>query len=258
MNEGSRKFVQSVSRGLSVLEALGRELRPLTLSEIARAMGTNKVTAGRFCHTLAELGFISRNQEKRYSLTPKILTLGYAAVRSLPWYDVARYYLERLSTEISERAASMTVLEGGEIMYILRVRKERDMPWDLQVGAKLPVHATSQGKVLMAFGPREIVDSILKDLEFRPFTPKTTPSLPVFMEQLRTIRRKRYAVNDEEVIVGLRSIAAPVVDSNGVAIAAINVEVLSKSYTVAEIERDLSPQIVGTADQISTAIRNML
>ena len=78
------------------------------------------------------------------------------------------------------------------------------------------------------------------------------------MEQLRTVRKRRYAVNDEEVIVGLRSIAAPVVDSNGVAIAAINVEVLSKSYTVAEIERDLSPKIVESADQISAAIRSML
>jgi IclR family transcriptional regulator, pca regulon regulatory protein len=258
LDRGSPKFIQSLSRGLALLEVMGREMRPLSLSEIARALGTNKVTASRFCYTLAELGFIARNEDKRYSLTPRVLTLGYAAVRSLPWYDIAKHYLEILSKRIRERAASMTVLEGRDILYVIRVRKQRDMPWDLQVGTKLPVHATSQGKVLMAFGPPEITESILKDLEFRVYTPKTTRSLPALRKQLSRIRKQRYCINDEEFIMGLRSIAAPILDSTGTAIAAINVEVLSKNYTVEEIERDLPPQILETAEQISSAIRNML
>ena len=150
--EKPRYFVQSVAKGFSLLQALSEAGKPLTLSELARSMDVSKTTATRFAYTLIQLGFIYRDAQRRYGLTPKVLTLGYSVIRRQDWLKVAQYYLQRLFREIEE-TVNLAVLDGKEILYLIRIKKGEDiLPFDLQIGSKLSVHCTSMGKILMAFG----------------------------------------------------------------------------------------------------------
>lgn len=252
----SRNFVQSVARGLSFLQALGNVSRPLSLTQLARSVGTNKATASRFCYTLTVLGFMQQDTQKRYHLTPRVLTLGYSAVRGLNWRKVASHYLESLSQAIGEWV-NLSVLDGHEILYMIRIRTENILPYDLQIGSKLPVHCTSMGKVLMAFGPPEKTRPILEALEFRPFTHRTITQLEDYLKELEKVRHNGYAFNDEEQSEGLRSVAAPVRALEKWAVAAINIAVPTKRYNRSDVERVLAPRAVQTAEAISKAFKEM-
>ena len=148
----NRYFIQSLAKGLSVLQTFSKVGSPITLSELAQALGTTNTTATRLCYTLTELGFIRRDGQKRYRLTPKVLTLGYPDICSLDWQDIARYYLERLFEAVQE-TVNLSVLEGPEILYLIRIRKRKYLPFDIRIGTRLPVYCTAMGKVLMAMGP---------------------------------------------------------------------------------------------------------
>jgi len=252
----NRYLVNSVSRGLAVLQVLADQGRPLTLSEIAGLIFLSSATAKRFCHTLCYLGFIYRDPQKRYKLTPKVFTLGYAVIRSQDWFEVAQYYLETLFKEIHE-TVNLAILEGNEIMYVKRIKIENILPFDLQIGSKLPVYCTSMGKCLMAFGPPEKVQSILKTLKFKPFTHRTTTCLEDYLEELDKVRKKGYAVNDEELSIGLRSIAAPIRDKDGWAKAALSIILPTKRFSLYDAEEVFAPHAIRTADEISHALIGM-
>jgi IclR family pca regulon transcriptional regulator len=250
-----RYFINSIAKGLAVLEAFS-EAGPLTLSKIAGALKSNNTTATRLCYTLAELGFIQKDEQKRYHLTPKILTLGHAYISGLAWYEVAQYYLERLFREVQE-TVSLSILEGSEIIYVLRIRKRKYLPFDIQVGTKLPVYCTAMGKVLMAMGPPQKIQSILKGLEFKSLTARTITRSDKFLEELDRVRKKGYAINDEELSIGNRSVAAPILDEKGYAVAAIHIAVPTTEYSRSQMEKTLAPQVIKTAREISDALIKM-
>ncbi len=255
--EKSRYFVQSVAKGLSLLQALSDAGKPLMLSELARSMRVGKTTATRFAYTLTQLGFIYRDAQRQYSLTPKVLTLGYSVIRGQDWLKVAKYYLERLSREIEE-TVNLAVLDGKEILYLHRIKKYEDvLPFDLQIGSKLPVHCTSMGKILMAFGPPEKIRPVLKILDFWPFTQRTITRLEDYLKELEDSRKKGYAVNDEELSVGLRSVAAPVRDKHDWARAAICIVLHTKKFCRKDVEKIYAPRVMQTAEEISQALREM-
>jgi IclR family pca regulon transcriptional regulator len=254
--EKPRYFINSLSKGLSVLEIFSERGGPLTLSEISNAMGTNNATATRFLYTLTQLGFIQRDEQRRYYPTPKVLSLGYAFISGSDWREVASYYLERLSNE-TQATTNLSILEGKEILYVIRIRKRKYLPFDIRIGSKLPVYCTAMGKVLMALGPSEKVNPILKTLEFKPLTHHTITSLNKFMEELEKVRKKGYALNDEELTIGNRAIGAPVLDKNGDAIAAINIAVPTSQYNRRELEKNIAPILIQTGRQISDALLKM-
>jgi IclR family pca regulon transcriptional regulator len=251
-----RYFIHSLAKGLSVLQAFGEAGHPLTLSEIATALGANNTTATRLCYTLIELGFIQRDGQRRYHLTPKVLTFGHSYISGLAWQEVTQYYLETLFREVQE-TVNLSVLEGSEIIYLLRIRKRKYLPFDIQIGTKLPVYCTAMGKVLMAMGPPKKIKPILKTLTFRPLTSRTITSLDKFMDELDKVRRKRYAINDEELSIGNRAIAAPILDKQGYAVAAINIAVPTAEHSRSQMEETLAPQIMRTAREISEALIKM-
>ncbi len=251
-----RYFINSIAKGLAVLEAFSEAGHPLTLSKIAAALKANNTTATRLCYTLTELGFIQKDEQKRYHLTPKILTLGHAYISGLAWYEVAQYYLERLFREVQE-TVSLSILEGSEIIYVLRIRKRKYLPFDIQVGTKLPVYCTAMGKVLMAMGPPQKTQSILKGLEFKSLTVHTITRLDKFLEELDKVRKNGYGINDEELSIGNRSVAAPILDEKGYAVAAIHIAVPTKDYSRNQIEKTLAPQVIKTAREISEALIKM-
>jgi IclR family pca regulon transcriptional regulator len=248
-----RYFISSIAKGLAVLEAFSQAGHPLTLSQIASALKANNTTATRLCYTLTELGFIQKDEQKRYHLTPKILTLGHAYISGLAWYEVAQYYLEKLFREVQE-TVSLSILEGSEIIFVLRIRKRKYLPFDIQVGTKLPVYCTAMGKVLMAMGPPQMTQPILKGLEFKSLTAHTITRLDKFLEELDKVRKRGYAINDEELSIGNRSVAAPILDEKGYAVAAIHTAVPTTDYSRDQMEKTLAPQVIKTAREISEAL----
>jgi len=251
-----RYFINSLSKGLAVLQAFGEADHPLTLSEIATALRANNTTATRLCYTLTELGFIQRDGQRRYHLTPKVLTLGHSYISGLAWYAVAQYYLEKLFREVQE-TVSLSILEGSEIIYVLRIRKRKYLPFDIQIGTKLPVYCTAMGKVLMAMGSPKKTQSILKTLEFKSLTARTITRLDKFLEELDRVRKKGYGINDEELSIGNRSVAAPILDEHGYAVAAIHIAVPTTEHSRSQMEKIFALQVIKTAHEISEALIKM-
>ncbi len=252
-NKKPRYFIHSIAKGLSVLQSFSEAGHALKLSEIASALRVNGTTATRLCHTLRELGFIDRDSQKQYYPTPKVLTLGSSFVSGLPWQEIAKDYLEKLSKEVNSTAA-LSILSDEEILFVIRVRKREYLPFDIRIGTKLPVYCTAMGKVLMAMGPRETIPPILKKLKFKALTTHTITQKDKFLRELDMVRKNGYAINDEELTIGNRSIAAPVLDRDHNAIAAINIAFPTSMYSCQEMEKTFAPVIMRTATQISEAL----
>lgn len=249
----SRYFLQSLAKGLTVLQAMAEANQPMTLSHIARSASTSNATATRICYTLGQMGFIDRDEQRRFFITPRILSLGHSAVCSLGWRNVAQHYLERLSFELKE-TVNLSVLDGHELVYIARVNTDRILPFDLQLGSRLPVHCTSMGKALMAFSPPELAAEILEKMDFTGLTHRTINTKEEYQVELEQVRSKGYAVNDEELSVGLRSVAAPILDAQGWSQAAINIAVPTTRYSLARLVEELAPAAMRTAREIMRAL----
>jgi len=253
---GNRYFVQSLAKGIALLKLVSAAERPLSLTEIAAKLETNKATATRFCYTLVNLGYMHRIDQKYYALTPQVLELGYSAICRTDWHELANFFLRELFRQVDE-TVSAAILVDTDILYTIRIIKKKILDIDLQVGSRLPVHCTAMGKVLMAFGPPCNVQDVLQRIEFKKFNDKTITSLQAFLKELEQVRERGYALSDEEVSLGNRSIAAPLIDDGGYAFAAIAVATASEQYTLARLRKDVAPPLLGCAQKISAALRQI-
>lgn len=252
----SRNFIHSLAKGIAVLKNIADASQPLLLGEIAGLLGTTTTTAIRLCYTLTELGLLQRDQYKRYHLTPAVLSLGYFKICSLEWLDIARYYLEILFNEIQE-TVNLSVLDGSEILYLIRIRKEKYISTDVRIGTKLPVYCTSMGRVFMAFGCPQKTQLILDTLQFRQLTPNTITSMDQYLIELETVRSNGYGISDEDFAVGHRSIAAPILDKNDCAFAAVNIAVPSTRYDRKDLELNFAPRLMRVTKDISDALHKL-
>ena len=251
--QNPRYFIKSLGKGLKVLQSLGEANSPLSLSKIAASIGTDKTTATRLCYTLTELGFIHRDVQKQYHLSPKVLTLGTAVISGLDWLELCRYYLERLFEEM-QKTVNFSVLEGDEILYLIRIRKEKYLPFDIRMGTKLPLHCTAMGKVLLALGDPEKTGPIIEKLDLRQFTPRTITDRKQFMEELNNVKTKGYAINDEELTTLARSVAAPILNDQGYAVAAINIASPTTKCSLKEMVEIFPPRLIEVAREMSAAL----
>lgn len=258
MTDGnSRYFLKSLAKGLHVLQTLAESEHALALVELSRRTGTNNATVTRICHTLSVLGYVRRDRERRFHMTPKILSLGYAAMSSLGWRQVAQHYLEELAEQTGE-TVNLSILQERELMYLVRINNTgRIIPFDLQLGSRLPLHCTSMGKSLLAFALPEELESILSGYEFTPLTHRTITSEEEFRRELGRVRDKGYSINDEELSYGLRSVSAPIKDLTGRAMAALNIAVPTKRVSREDLEERLAPLAVETAGKIQRALGSM-
>lgn len=243
----SGAFVQSLERGLLVIRALSSP-RPLTLSDVARATGLSRAAARRFLLTLEQLGYV-RKSSGRFALTPRVLELGYAYLSSLTLPEIAQPHLERLVEEVHE-SSSVSILDGDEIVYVARVPTRRIMSVTISVGTRFPAYATSMGRVLLAGLADHDLQAALQRADLLELTGRTITSVPALREEIDRVRRRGYAVVDEELEAGLRSIAVPIRDAAGTVTAAVNLSVQASRTTVADMERHLLAPLRGTADAI--------
>jgi IclR family pca regulon transcriptional regulator len=249
-------FVQSLERGLAVIRAFGADDPELTLSDVARRTGLTRAAARRFLLTLTDLGYV-RSDGRQFALTPRVLELGYAFLSSLTLPEVAAPHLERLAAELRE-SSSVSVLDGDEIVYVGRVPTSRIMRVSINVGTRFPAYATSMGRVLLAALPDPERDAYLSRAEIHPLTPRAIDNAADLRAQLQRIREQGgWALVDQELEEGLRSIAAPIHDANGRTVAAINLSAHASRLTPTDIQRSLLPPLLQAAKRIEADLRDV-
>jgi IclR family pca regulon transcriptional regulator len=242
-----RQFVQSLERGLSVIRALSAP-EPQTLSEVARVAGLTRAAARRFLLTLQQLGYV-HSSDGRFALTPQVLELGYAYLSSLTLPEVAQPHLERLVEQVHE-SSSVSVLDGGDVVYVARVPTRRIMTVAISVGTRFPAHVTSMGRVLLAGLEPPALDAVLARADLRPLTERTITSEDRLRKELDRVRKQGWALVDQELEAGLRSIAAPIHDRAGHVVAAVNVSSHASRTSLDEIRAGLLPPLLDTARAI--------
>jgi IclR family transcriptional regulator, pca regulon regulatory protein len=243
-------YVQSLERGLSVIRAFDADHPKLTLSEVAASTGLSRAAARRFLRTLVQLGYM-RSEGSRFALRPKVLELGYAYLSSLTLPEVAMPHLEQLVEQVHE-SSSVSELDGDEVIYIARVPTKRIMTVTISVGTRFPAYATSMGRVMLAAQPDERLDAYLGSTSLRGLTGHTITSPAALRRELRKIRTQGWALVDQELEEGLRSVAAPIHDADGQVIAAINVSTHAGRRTLESIVEDLLQPLLTTARHIET------
>jgi IclR family transcriptional regulator, pca regulon regulatory protein len=240
-------FVQSLERGLAVIRAFGADDPELTLSDVARRTGLTRAAARRFLLTLADLGYV-RSDGRLFALTPRVLDLGYAYLSSLSLPEVAEPHLERLAAEVHE-SSSVSVLDGDEIVYVGRVPTSRIMRVSINVGTRFPAYATSMGRVLLAALEPEELDAYLARAELRPLTARTIATPEELRAELARVRTQGWALVDQELEEGLRSIAVPIRDGARV-VAAVNVSAQASRASKDTVRKVLLPPLLRTAANI--------
>ena len=227
-------FIGGLAKGLKVIEAFGETQPRLTITDASKLTGLDRATARRCLLTLAELGY-AHYDGKFFSLTPRILRLGHAYLSATPLPHVVQPFLDRLSEEVGQ-SASVSVLDGTEVVYVARAAQRRVMSINLSPGSRLPAYCASMGRVLLAQLPEEEARALLNQSTLRSFTPKTKTDIDELVEELRTIRAQGFAVIDEELELGLRSIAVPLTDARERTVAALNIGAPAARVAAKEME----------------------
>lgn len=251
-------YSQSLERGLAILSAFksGRPL--LGVSELGRDIGLSRSTTHRYVATLAALGYLEQDPPtKKYRLGPRVLDLGFSAINSMELREVAAPHLRELSDETGY-TVNMAILDGIEIVYVERCRTgragQREIDLNLHVGSRLPAYCTSLGKVLLAFLPPPEQAAAVAASELTRRGPNTLTSRTALVAELRRVRDSGFAISNEELAYGLRSIAAPVLTHDGVAAAAINLAVHSSMVSMNDLVARLSPTLKSAAADISARL----
>jgi IclR family pca regulon transcriptional regulator len=249
---GDGAFVQSLERGLLVIRALD-DPEPRTLSDVARTTGLSRAAARRFLLTLEQLGYV-RQADARFALTPRVLELGYAYLSSLGLPELAQPHLRRLVEAVQE-SSSVSVLDGDDIVYVAREPTRRIMSVRISVGTRFPAYATSMGRVLLAGLPVEEAERRLTRAERPALTARTLTTVGDLRGELARVRKQGYAIVDEELEAGLRSVAVPVHDRDGAVVAAVNVSAQASRTTVREIKQRIVGPLRDTAAAIELDLR---
>jgi len=242
-------FVEAVARGFDVIKAFGPRRPTLTLSEVAAATGLARPTARRILLTLQALGY-ARSGPGGFGLTPRVLELGMAYVQSLGLWDVARPHQEALVARTGE-SSSIGQLDGSDIVYVARVAVPKIIALRVEIGTRFPAPATSLGKVLLAGLAVAELDAVLAEPSRSGVTARHTPDRVELDAALRDVRAKGWALTDEHLAPGVRSVAAPLRDGTGRVVAALNVTVHAAETPLATLTGEHLPLLLRAAGEIS-------
>jgi len=246
-------FVQSLARGLSVIRSFDAEHAELALSDVARRAGITRAAARRFLLTLEALGYV-RVEDRAFSLTPRVLELGFSYLSSLSLTEIVQPHLEALSREVDE-SVSAAVLDGADIVYIARVPTRRIMSVRITIGTRFPAYATSMGRVLLAGMPDVAADAALAASDLIPFTGRTLTDAGALRAEIDRVREQGWSVVDGELESGLRSIAAPLHARDGGVVAALNVSTSATRDSVEHLLDAYLGPLLRTAAAIDAELR---
>lgn len=245
-------YVQSFARGLAVITAFNASRPAQTLSEVAQASGLTRAGARRILLTLEALGYV-RSEGRLFRLTPRILDLGFSYLTSMPLWNLAEPFIEELVQNVHE-SSSASVLDGDDIVYVLRVPVRKVMSINLSIGSRLPAWCTSMGRVLLSALPDDELDAVLARANLRANTRRTVSDRAQLRERILQVREQGWAVVDQELEEGLISIAAPIRNRSGQVIAALNVSGQANRTSASEMEAKFLAPLQQAAQKISRLI----
>lgn len=246
-------FVQSLERGLAVIRVFTAENPAQSLTDVARHTGLTRAAARRFLLTLVDLGY-AKSEGRLFSLTPRVLELGYAYLSSFSLTQVVEPHMQRLVERVHE-SCSVSVLDGTDVVYVARVPTSRIMTVAISVGTRFPAHATSMGRVLLAALSDEELDEYLAEAELVRYAEATVVDADALRAELARVSRQGWALVDQELEEGLRSIAVPIRDGSGRVVAAVNLSAHSSSKSLKRIREELLPALQETVAQIEADLR---
>lgn len=245
-------FIGGLAKGLRVIEAFGEASPRLSIADVSRITGLDRATARRCLLTLSELGYADYDG-KFFALTPRILRLGHAYLSVTPLPHIIQPFLDRLSEEVGQ-SASASVLDGGEVIYIARASQRRVMSINLMPGSRLPAYCASMGRVLLAGLPEDEARRLIEANERRAYTPLTKTDPQQLMDELATVRLHGFAVIDQELELGLRSIAVPLANAKGKIVAAFNIGAPAAQVSV----KQMAENYLGPLQAVARQLRSLL
>ena len=248
---GDREMIAGLSRGLSVIRAFSAGGPFCTLTEIANITGLSPAAARRCLHTLEELGYAGR-VGRRFFLRPRVLELSAAYLDSINPEALAREYLQEIASA-SGQSSSLAVLDGGDVIYLARVGARRIVRLEASVGTRYPAYATALGRVLLAGLPEDMLDQYLRTTEFKKLTRRTLTEPDKLAKAIQDAGEDGYAIVEDELAIGVLSIAVPVKNKAGEVVAAINCSAQTGETTQKGLKQYL-PILRETAARISSAL----
>jgi IclR family pca regulon transcriptional regulator len=255
LSEGPRPgdgYVQSFARGLDVIRSFSAAAPKQTLSDVAARSGLTRAGARRILLTLQSLGYV-RTDGKHYALTPRILDLGFAYLSSMPIWNLAEPVMQRLVDEVKE-SCSAAVLDGADIVYVLRVPTRKIMSIGLGVGSRLPASCTSMGRMLLAALPDAEVEALLKADPPAALTRYTVTEPDAVLAKVRQARRQGWCLVNQELEEGLVSLAAPIVNRAGETIAALNISGQANRTPPRQMQEQMLPALLKAAKDVSQQV----
>jgi IclR family transcriptional regulator, pca regulon regulatory protein len=242
----------SLAKGLSVIEAFSADRSRLAIADVAQRTGLDRAAARRCLLTLSSLGYADYDG-KYFSLTPRVLRLGTACLGAMPLPKIVQPCLDKLSEDIGQ-STSVSILDDWEIVYVARAAQQKLMSISLMPGSRLPASCASMGRVLLATLPDAKLRALLDAHPAEPRTPHTITDTNDLMRVLQQVRRDGYAIADQELEIGLRSIAVPVLNSRGNTVAALNVGVAATHKKADELRNLYLPKLIS----VQTVLRSLL
>ena len=246
---GDPNFMMSLARGLLVIQAFSERRLQLSISQLSKRTALSRASVRRCLHTLSKLGFAGTDDGRSFYLRPRVLALGHSYLSSMPLATAAQPILEHLS-QILHESCSIALLDGTEIVYVARAHVTRIMAIDLGVGTRLPAFCTSMGRVLLANLPPDELETVLPKIEFTRYTDRTVSSVEKLRQVLVTVRREGHAIIDQELELGLRSMAVPVRNPAGRVVAAINVGAHGQRVSIQDMRTRFLPYLRAAAQEL--------
>jgi IclR family transcriptional regulator, pca regulon regulatory protein len=251
---GDPDFMTSLARGLAVIQAFSQKKRQLTISQVSNKTGFSRAAVRRCLYTLAKLGFAGSDDNRHFFLQPRVLALGHSYISSMPLATAAHPILERFSRMLHE-SCSVATLDSLDIVYVARANVTRIMAIDLGVGSRLPAFCTSMGRVLLANLPPDELESFLARIHFTRYTNRTIVTADKLRPVLRTVLRNGYAIVDQELELGLRSMAVPIQSPSGKVVAAVNVGAHAQRVSSQEMLNNFLPHLRAAAQELCMLLR---
>ena len=248
----ARYSVHSLELGLRILESFDRDaVDEMSLSEMARRIGVSRSSAFRLVHTLQRLGYLEREDEtKNYRLGARVMSLGYSFLSSKDIAELARPNLQRLRTE-TRCSTHLGILDGIEVIYIARFAAHQPVSAMISVGARVPAHATTMGRIMLAFKPRAYIEEHFGDRPLTRFSEQTPVSVDELLVTLAADRERGYVISHSNFEAGIASIAAPLFDAKGDVAGAINVSTPENLIDVEQFDSGVCQALRSTARRIS-------
>lgn len=241
MANKSSDVIAAFTKGLRVIEAFDAQHPRLSVAETATRTGLDRATARRCLLTLAAEGYAAHDG-KYFTLTPRVLRLGMAALATLPLAQIVQPWLDQLSERVGQ-SASVAIRDDTEIVYLARAAQRRVMSIGLMPGSRLPAHCTSLGRVLLAALPEPQARALVERSDLAPRTALSLTDPEEIMARVAQARRDGFAIIDQEVEIGLRSIAVPLIDARGRVVAALNIGVAATHASAAMLAETYLPEM---------------